>query len=72
MRADRKSFINYTTCLKIHIEIIGTDQKFDSNQIGVYCNRSEYESGEQVLSHRCLKKTHQNNFFLIFTKNWTS
>lgn len=69
MRADRKSFINYTTCLKIHIEIIGTDQRFDSNQIGVYCNRSEYESGEQVLSHRCLKKTTKTIFFLIFTKN---
>lgn len=69
MRADRKSFINYTTCLKIHIEIIGTDQRFDSNQIGVYCNRSEYESGEQVLSHRCLKKPTKTIFFLIFTKN---
>lgn len=68
MGADRKSFINYTTCLKIHIEIIGTDQRFDSNQIGVYCNRSEYESGEQVLSHRCFKKPTKTIFFKIFTK----
>lgn len=54
MRADRKSFINYTTCLFTlcnDTEIVGADQRFDFNQIGVNYYRSECESlpGEQVL-----------------------
>lgn len=58
MRADRKSFINYTTCLFTlcnDTEIVGADQRFDFNQIGVNYYRSECESlpGEQVLLPNC-------------------